>query len=156
MIRLVLLDIDGVLTDGRVTVDSRGNEYKTIDFKDIDAVFEMKRRKLLVGLITGEATPITLFFRDRFKPDFFYNGCKDKPEALREILEKTGLTAAEACYMGDGKYDIPVMKLVKYSACPANAIPEVKMQAGWQLETRGGEGAVWELLEKITELEVKP
>lgn len=48
------------------------------------------------------------------------------------------------------------MKLVKYSACPANAIPEVKMQAGWQLETRGGEGAVWELLEKITELEVKP
>ena len=94
MIKLVLLDIDGVLTNGTVTVDSNGNEYKTINFKDIDAVFEMKRQKLLVGLITGETTPITLFFKERFKPDFFYNGCKNKPEALREILKKAGMGPA--------------------------------------------------------------
>jgi len=76
-IKLVLLDIDGVLTDGKVSVDSNGNESKTIDFKDIDAVFEMKRRGYKVGLITGEATPITLFFNARFKPDFFYMGVPD-------------------------------------------------------------------------------
>jgi len=147
MIKLVLLDIDGVLTNGKVTVDSNGNESKTIDFRDIDAVFEMKRRGLSVGLITGESTPITLYFRERFKPDFFYNGCKDKPGALCEILETTGLTAGEVCYVGDAKYDIPIMKLVGISACPSNAIPEVKELADLRLEHHGGDGCVWELLE---------
>ena len=76
MIKTVLLDIDGVLTNGKITVDSNGNELKTIDFKDIDAVFEFKRRGLLVGLITGEATPITEYFRRRFQPEFFTKAVK--------------------------------------------------------------------------------
>ena len=153
MIKLILLDIDGVLTNGRVTVDSHGNEYKTIDFKDIDAVFEMKRKGFKVGLITGEATPITLFFKERFKPDYFYNGCKDKPAALHEILTQSGFAASETCYVGDAKYDIPIMKLVGLSACPSNAIPEVKELANLQLKERGGEGCIWELLERINEME---
>ncbi len=151
MIKLVLLDIDGVLTNGRVTVDSNGNESKTIDFKDIDAVFEMKRKGFKVGLITGEATPITYFFEKRFKPDYFYNGCKNKPEALHAILADSGIPAEETCYVGDAKYDIPIMKLVGLSACPSNAIPEVKELADLQLKERGGEGCVWELLEQILE-----
>lgn len=149
MIKLVLLDIDGVLTDGRVTIDSRGQEYKTINFKDIDAVFEMKRQKILVGLLTGEATPITLIFQERFKPDFFYHGCKNKLKALQEIISQAGLSAENVCYVGDAKHDIPVMKLVKLSACPSNAIAEVKALAGIKLSARGGEGCVWELLEWI-------
>ena len=150
MIKLVLFDIDGVLTDGKVTVDSRGNEYKTINFKDIDAVFEMKRQKLLVGLITGEATPITLFFKERFKPDFFYSGCKNKLEALQKILSQTGISAENVCYVGDSNHDIAVMKLVKLSVCPSNAIPEVKALAGVCLNTKSGEGCIWELLEWFT------
>lgn len=153
MIKAVLLDIDGVLTNGKVTVDSEGRESKTVDFKDIDAVFEMKRRGIKVGLITGEATEITLFFRERFKPDFFYNGCKDKPKALAEIMANTGFCGDEICYAGDGKYDIPVMKLVKYSACPANAIPEVKALSSIQLERNGGDGCIWELMEIINEMD---
>ncbi len=149
MIKAVLLDIDGVLTNGKVTFDSEGRESKTVDFKDIDAVFEMKRRGIKVGLVTGEATPITLFFRERFKPDFFYNGCKDKPKALAEIMAQTGYSGAEICYAGDGKYDIPVMQLVTYSACPANAIPEVKALASIQLERNGGDGCIWELMERL-------
>jgi len=150
MIQLVLLDIDGVLTNGKVTVDSHGNESKTVDFKDIDAVFEMKRRHLQVGLLTGESTPITLFFRERFQPDFFYNGCKDKPAALREILQQTGLSPRDVCYVGDAKYDISIMQQVGFSACPANAIGEVKKLANLQLKQRGGDGCIWELLEFLT------
>lgn len=149
MIKLVLIDIDGVLTDGKITIDSSGNEYKTINIKDIDAVFEMKRQKLLVGLITGEATQITLIFKERFQPDFFYTGCKDKPEALREILSRTEFSAENVCYVGDGKYDIPMMKLVKVAACPSDAISEVKSLAKVHLSARGGDGCVWELLEWI-------
>ena len=147
MIKLVLTDIDGVLTDGKITVDSNGNEYKTINIKDVDAVFEMRRQKLLVGLITGEATPITLLFKERFQPDFFYTGCKNKPEALREILSQTGLSEEHTCYIGDGKYDIPVMRLVKVAACPADAISDVKALAGIHLSAFGGDGCLWELLE---------
>ena len=109
----------------------------------------MKRQGLKVGLLTGEGTPITLFFRERFKPDFFYNGCKDKPAALKEILAQTGTAPDQVCYVGDGKHDIPIMKLVKFSGCPANAIPAVRKLSNILLEHNGGDGCVWELLEWI-------
>ena len=153
MIKVILLDIDGVLTDGKVMIDSDGKENKVIDFKDIDAVFEFKRRGYKVGLLTGEATPITLFFKTRFKPDFFYNECKDKPAAIREILKVTGLTCEEMCFVGDGKYDVPALNMVGLAACPSNAIPEVKELAKLHLKTRGGDGCVWELLEWILRME---
>jgi YrbI family 3-deoxy-D-manno-octulosonate 8-phosphate phosphatase len=153
MIKIVLLDIDGVLTNGKVTVDAAGNETKTIDFKDLDAVFEMKRQGLKVGLITGEDTPITLFFRDRFKPHFFYNGCKGKTVALDDILSKTGVSPDQVCYVGDGRHDISIMKRVGFAACPANAISPVKEQAAIHLERKGGDGCVWELLEWISKQE---
>ncbi len=147
MIKIVLLDIDGVLTNGKVTVDATGNEFKTIDFKDIDAVFEMKRQGYKVGLLTGEATPITLFFKNRFKPDFFYNGCKDKPAALKEILAQTGAKKEEVCYVGDSAHDVPVLKAVAFAACPFNAVLEVKKRCNIHLRQNGGDGCVWELLE---------
>jgi YrbI family 3-deoxy-D-manno-octulosonate 8-phosphate phosphatase len=155
VIKLVLLDIDGVLTNGKVTVDPRGNEYKTINFRDVDAVFEMKRRKLLVGILTGEATPVTLAFKKRFRPDFFYNGCKDKAGALREIIAQTGLKTDNICYIGDSKHDIPIMKLVKLPVCPADAIAGVKALARVRLKARGGDGCAWELLERLIKLENK-
>ena len=90
-----------------------------------------------VGLITGEATPITLFFRDRFQPDCFYYGCKDKPSALEEILKKTGSKLNKACYAPDGKFDIQIMKLVSFAACPANAIQKVKEISNIPLKHKG-------------------
>jgi YrbI family 3-deoxy-D-manno-octulosonate 8-phosphate phosphatase len=155
MIKLLLLDIDGVLTDGKVTVDSKGNEYKTISFKDIDAIFEAKRKNILVGLITGEDTPVTLFFRRRFKPDFFYKGCKDKVRALKEIMRKTKIGINEICYIGDSKHDIPVMKLIKFSACPSDALTEVKRIAKIRLKSTGGEGCVREVLTYIFNLYIE-
>jgi len=133
-------------------VDSTGKEYKTLDMKDIDAVFEMKRQGYKVGLITGEATPITLFFKERFQPDFFYNGCKNKVDALNEILQVTNLSKEEVCYVGDGKYDISIMKLVKLSACPTNAIQEVKDVAKLSLQANGGDGCILELLKHLENL----
>ena len=126
-----------------------GKESKIIDFKDIDAVFELRRRGYKVGLLTGEDTPITQYFKTRFKPDFFYNGCKDKAAAIHEILKITGSTVEEVCFVGDSKYDIAAIKLVKFSACPLNAIPEIKDIASIQLKTRGGNGCIWELLSWI-------
>ena len=149
MIKLVLLDIDGVLTDGKVTIDSDGKEYKTIDFKDIDAVFAIKRSGIKIGLITGEDTPITLLFKKKFQPDFFYNGCKDKVAALYEILQQTGIKKEETCFVGDSKHDIGIMQEVGLSVCPANATEDVKKISNIVLNLNGGNGCVKELMEYL-------
>lgn len=149
MIKIVIMDIDGVLTDGKVTIDSSGNEFKTVDYRDIDAVFEMKRRGIKTGIVTGESSAITLVLKERFAPDFFYNGCKNKTRALEEIRAQTGALLDEICYVGDGKYDLAVMKLVKFAACPANAIQEVKAVSNIHLESSGGCGCISELLNWI-------
>lgn len=151
MIKIVIMDVDGVLTDGKVTIDSSGNEWKAINYRDLDAVFEMKRRNIKVGMITGESSRITLALKERFQPDFFYHGCKDKTVALEEICAQTGVTPREICYVGDGKYDIAIMKLVGFTACPANAASEVKATSNIHLRCSGGDGCIWELLEWIEE-----
>jgi 3-deoxy-D-manno-octulosonate 8-phosphate phosphatase KdsC-like HAD superfamily phosphatase len=71
MIKMILFDIDGVITDGKVCINSSGEEFKSINFKDIDAIFEFKRRGYKIGFITGEKTPIVNYFKDRFMPDYF-------------------------------------------------------------------------------------
>lgn len=149
MIKILLLDIDGVLTDGKVTFDAQGNETKTIDFRDLDAVWEFKRMGIKVGLITGESTPIVEVFRKRFAPDYFYCGCKDKISVVRNIIASENFSPEEVCYTGDGKYDIPVMEFVKYSACPANAIKAVKEKAQIHLSASGGNGCIRELLDTL-------
>ena len=153
MIKALLLDIDGVLTDGKLTFDAQGNETKTIDFRDLEAAWDFKRMGVKLALITGEGTPIVEIFRKRFAPDHLYKGCKEKVAAVKEILEKENLTLEDILYVGDGKYDIPVMEFVKYSACPANAISDVKAKAKIHLNARGGDGCIRELLDLLRSLE---
>ena len=78
MVELVVFDIDGVLTDGSILVDSRGNEQKRISIKDIDAVYELKRMGFQLAAITGENSPIVAYFQRRFPWDYFFSGCKKK------------------------------------------------------------------------------
>ncbi|MBE6362239.1 MAG: hypothetical protein E7054_01155 [Lentisphaerae bacterium] len=151
MIKLLLSDIDGVLTDGKVTVDAQGNEIKTVNFTDMDAMGSFRQKGVKIGLITGEKTPIVEYFKKRFRPDFFICGCHTKDEAVKQLMEENGFTANEVCYVGDGKYDLPVMPLVRVSACPANAIREVKAVAVINLQTRGGDGAMKELLDILSD-----
>ena len=152
MIRVVLLDIDGVLTDGKVTVDSNGKEYKTLDFRDIDAVYTLRGAGIKVGLVTGEDTPIAKYFKNRFKPDYFYSGCKEKLAAVEEVIAQSGAAPDEICYMGDGKLDLPVFRNVECTAAPANAIREVRELAKYKLERAGGDGCVMDLAELILSL----
>lgn len=151
MIKLLLSDIDGVLTDGKVTFDAAGNETKTVSFTDMDAFGTLRRAGIKIGLITGEKTPIVEYFKKRFRPDFFICGCHTKDEAVRQLMEENGFEPAEVCYIGDGKYDLPVMPLVRVSACPANAIREVKAAVTFNLQTRGGDGVIKELLDILSD-----
>lgn len=148
-IKVILLDIDGVVTNGKVLVNSEGQEIKQIDFKDLDGAFEIKRMGLKLGFLTKEQTAITEFFKERFKPDFFYNGISNKLQTIDEICKELGITRENVCYMGDGKYDIDGVANVGLGVCPNNAIPEVKEAATLVLSKDGGDGCVWQLVEHL-------
>lgn len=147
MIKVVVLDIDGVITDGSVIIDSNGREQKRINLKDIDAIYELKRKGLLLAAITGENTEVVEYFRKRFPWDYFYMGNKKKRETLQEMEKAAGIAAEEICYVGDGKYDVEPLCYAGLGICPYNAIDTVKKCSDIILQNNGGEGCLWELLE---------
>lgn len=147
MIKLVIFDIDGVLTDGSIIVDSGGSEQKKLNIKDIDAIYELKRQGFLLAAITGEQTDIVTYFKGRFPWDCFCAGNKRKLEAVCALTEELGVTLEETAYVGDGKYDLEVLPQVGLSFCPADAIEEARRQADIILSRPGGSGCVWELLD---------
>lgn len=149
MIKMILFDIDGVITDGKVCINSSGEEFKSINFKDIDAIFEFKRRGYKIGFITGEKTPIVKYFKDRFMPDYFFEGVKDKCKVIKEIELLSGIDRYEICYIGDSKNDIEPVGYVGLGVCPKDAIPEVKENADFVLQSRAGEGCIHELVKVV-------
>ncbi|MGP1599327.1 SIS domain-containing protein [Peptoanaerobacter stomatis] len=152
-IKLIAFDIDGVITNGKVTVDENGKESKSIDFRDIDSMFELKRQGYKTAFITGEDSVISKYFNDRFQPDYFYNAVKNKEEILKEISMLSGIQLKNICYIGDGKYDINAMKIAGYSICPQNSIKEIKEVSKITLSSNGGDGFIYDvknlLLNKI-------
>ena len=148
-IKIILFDIDGVFTDGTILISEDGKESKRVSFKDIDAFFTLKKAGYKTGFITGEATPLTQWFNNRFAPDYFVSGCKDKGMAIQEILAKESLSAQEACYIGDSKHDIPAFNVVGLKICPHNAVKEVQFLCDVILHASGGDGVILELLEEL-------
>ncbi len=146
MIELVIFDIDGVLTDGSILVNSQGQEQKRLNIKDIDAIFELHRRGYLLAAVTGEQTEIVEYFRSRFPWDRFVSGCKQKLATVRSICEALQVSLEQTAYIGDGKYDLEVLPAVGMSVCPADAIREARLCSDVVLHRNGGEGCVWELL----------
>ncbi len=105
MIRALVFDVDGVLTDGRSWVDDRGGESKQIRFRDLDALWAIHKQGYLLGFVTGEDARIVAEFQRRLPPAFLAQGCKNKLGALAEFARNAKLSAAEVCYVGDGESD---------------------------------------------------
>lgn len=154
MIKVVFFDIDGVLTNGKMMVDDNGREYKTLDFRDIDAIYDLYRKGYVLGFITGEDTPIVQFFKNRLPHHYFFAGCKNKLAKVKEVMELVGVTAEEVCYIGDSKHDLEVIQFVGFGVAPKNGHDVVKSASRLVLQTAGGDGAVQELAE-LLELQVK-
>lgn len=146
MTELVVLDIDGVITDGTVIIDSRGNEQKQVNLKDIDAIFELHRKGYKLAAITGEDTEIVGYFERRFPWEYFYRGNKTKREAMEQIEAGTGIPRENICYVGDGKYDVEPLSYAGLGVCPANAIDRARQAADIILQQDGGKGCLWELV----------
>ncbi len=146
MIELVVFDIDGVITDGSMIIDSSGHEQKQINLKDIDAIYELHRKGYKLAAITGEDTEIVNYFEKRFPWEYFYRGNTTKKEAIQQIGASTGISREHICYIGDGKYDVEPLTYVGLGVCPANAIDKAKNAADIILQNDGGKGCIWELI----------
>ena len=151
MIDVAFFDIDGILTDGAIYVDSSGNETKRILFEDIDAIFALKRAGIKVGFITAENSKFCDYVRKRFEPDFFLSGCKEKLKGFIEIAEKNGLDVARVCYAGDSRKDMDLLKYLEFSFAPIDVDQKVKNSAKIILKAARGKGVVREVVEYVFE-----
>ena len=145
----ILLDVDGVLTDGGFYWGPDGEEWKRFCFADVMGISRGMKAGLIFGLVSGEESPLVDRYAAKMGITDVYKGCKDKGEAVRDFCARRGLDAGRVCFMGDDVNDLPAFAAAGLSAAPANAQPEVYAQAGIKLQRSGGDGAVRELIELL-------
>jgi 3-deoxy-D-manno-octulosonate 8-phosphate phosphatase (KDO 8-P phosphatase) len=148
-IRLLLLDVDGVMTDGRIIYDDHGNETKAFDVKDGHGLKLLQRAGIRVGIITGRQSAVVERRALELGIDLVYQGAKDKLLPLRDILQKTGFALEEIAYAGDDLPDLPVLRRVGFAATVADAVDEVKAHVDYVTRAAGGRGAVRELCDLL-------
>jgi len=152
-IRMFLMDVDGVLTDGRVfgVPDSKGViiETKGFDTQDGIALQWLSWKGLVTGVISGRVSPATEARAKQCNMTYVYQGHIEKIPSVEEILKKSGIPASQVAYMGDDLTDVVVMNRVGLSIAPANARPEVKRSVHYVTESAGGQGAVREVCEML-------
>jgi YrbI family 3-deoxy-D-manno-octulosonate 8-phosphate phosphatase len=145
-IKLVAFDVDGVLTDGRVTYTSSGDEIKSFNVRDGHAIKMAIRAGLIVAVITGRESPMVQRRCQELGIELLYQGIRDKRVSLDDIMERTGFTASDVAYMGDDVVDLPVMMSVGLGCCPSDAAQEVRQRSGLVTSNPGGKGAARELV----------
>lgn len=144
-IKLLLLDVDGVMTDGRIIYGSDGSETKAFDVKDGHGLKLLQRAGIRVGIITGRQSEIVSRRAAELGIELVYQGAKDKSLPFNEIMQKLNLSPVEIAYVGDDIVDLPVMRKVGFAATVADAADDVKPFADMITKRPGGRGAVREI-----------
>ena len=154
-IKLLLMDVDGVLTDGRLinvpAPDGTMFETKAFDSQDGIALQWLTWHGIATGVISGRVSPATVERARQVKMTYVYQGHIDKIPILEEIQAKSGISPEETAYAGDDLTDVVVMRRVGLAIATANARPEVKRAAHYVTEARGGRGAIREVCEMLLE-----
>jgi len=148
-VRLLLLDCDGVLTDGRIIMLPGGDETKAFDVKDGHAIVMASRAGLKVGIISGRVSSVVRARAEELGIDHLYEKAWVKLDPYREVVEAERLTDEEVCYVGDDVVDLGALKRAGVAVSVADGIHEVKMVADYVTEAAGGRGAVREVVELI-------
>lgn len=148
-IKLLAFDVDGVMTDGSITYDENGIEYKTFNAKDGHGLAKMAKNGFITAIITGRNNGTV----DRRATDLrvteVFQGVRNKLPILEAIMEKYGLDFSQVSYMGDDEPDICILEKVAIAACPADAVSKVKDICNFISTREGGRGAVRELCDLV-------
>ena len=148
-IKLLLLDVDGVLTDGRIIYDSRARDSKFFDVHDGLGVYLLSKAGIKTVLITAKSSA-TIKPRARdMRVEEVFGDVSPKSAILGKLLKKYNVTEEEVCFVGDDLVDLGLMRLVGFGVAVANACPEIKSTASYVTIKHGGRGAVREIAELI-------
>jgi len=148
-VKVLILDVDGVLTDGGIVYDSEGRELKRFNTKDGYGIKMARQAGLAVAIITGRSSLAVSKRAEELGIEAVLQGVKDKVEALETLLKEKGWEAAEVAYMGDDLPDMPVMRRVGFPIAVCDAVEDVLKAAQYVTRLPGGKGAVREAIEFI-------
>ena len=148
-IRCILSDVDGVLTDGQITLDNSGVESKNFYVRDGVAIKLWLRAGFSFGLVTARNSQIVKLRAAELGVAIVRQGSSDKLATCREILSEHSLAPEEVCYIGDDLPDLPALNAMGLSVAVADAADEVLAAATWKTKKPGGRGAVRELIERL-------
>jgi 3-deoxy-D-manno-octulosonate 8-phosphate phosphatase (KDO 8-P phosphatase) len=148
-IKMLVLDVDGVLTDGKLVYGTYGDEIKNFNVNDGLGMFLVKRSGLKCVILTAKASRVVRKRAKELKVDKVYDNFHYKLEAFNKILRKFRLSPEEICFVGDDLIDMPVLKRSGLAVCPPNAVDEVKDAAHFITDKSGGAGAVREVCDLL-------
>jgi len=152
-VRLLAMDIDGVLTDGRIWLDLQGNELKTFHVHDGQGIAMAHRAGLRTAWISGRASAAVRRRATELGVTWVYENVKAKVPAIRDIMQQAQEPASAVAYIGDDLIDVPVFHIVGLAIAVASAPPDVRAQAAWVTRCAGGRGAVREVIDLILRLQ---
>jgi len=150
-VRLVVFDVDGVLTDGALFIDTEGREHKVFHSRDGHGMKMLRDCGVELAIITGRSSPAVTHRMASLGIEHVFQGQQDKLPAFRQLLVTLGLEAEQAAYVGDDVVDLPIMRRVGFAVAVADAHPLVKRHAHWQTANPGGRGAARDVCELIME-----
>lgn len=148
-IRLVILDVDGVLTDGRIIFGWDGTEYKCFDAHDGFGITRALECKLKLAVISGKTSKVTQLRLSRLGVRELYQNQMDKVKIYLKLKAKYHLRDDETCFIGDDEFDVPLLRMVGFSAAPSDAMSSVRYEVDYVTKAAGGRGAVREVLDMI-------
>jgi 3-deoxy-D-manno-octulosonate 8-phosphate phosphatase (KDO 8-P phosphatase) len=148
-IRLVIFDVDGVLTDGNIFIGDAGEEYKAFFSRDGLGIAMLQKTGVKIGIITGRTSQVVSHRMESLGIQHVFQGQSDKIPAFKQLCQMLDVKAEQVAYVGDDVIDLPVMKLVGLAIAVGDAHPLVVKHSDWQTHSGGGRGAAREVCELI-------
>lgn len=148
-IRLVIFDVDGVLTDGSLYLGDDGQEYKAFHSRDGHGMKMLQQTGVTVAIITGRSSEVVRMRMDSLGVEYVYQGRREKLPAYEEIKEALGLQDGQIAYVGDDVVDLPILRRVGLSIAVADAHALVQRHSHWRTQSPGGRGAGRDVCEFI-------
>ncbi|MEM7203805.1 MAG: HAD hydrolase family protein [Planctomycetota bacterium] len=154
-IRLLLTDVDGVLTNGHLHFDSTGREVKVFHVHDGAGIVYWHRYGGMSGLVSGRGSEVVQLRGKELGMHEIHLGHHDKRGVFEEILERRTLSAHQVAYVGDDLLDLPILRQVGFAAAPQDARPEVREQVHYVARSAGGQGVIREIVELLLKAQDK-